>query len=77
MILKSGCRKYGHIALGLGADVLRTHPGIRRNEHHPSRMQNAFLVPQMNTKGSSFYQQNFVLTKVLVRWYYASWSRVS
>jgi hypothetical protein len=48
MILKSGCRKDCNIALSFGAGVFRTHPSIRRNEHHPSRMQIAFLIAQIS-----------------------------
>src|SRR5580658_1496850 len=77
MILEPGRREYGHITLSLPADVLRTYPRICRNKHHPSRMQIAFLVPQMNVNGSFLDQQNFILPLVLVRRYRVSWNHLS
>ena len=75
-ILESGGREYPHQADGLASGVLYTYPGVRRNEYYSSRVQIAFLVPQMNVSCSFFDEQNLILSQMFVGWYFVSWMHV-
>lgn len=65
-ILESGRREDESQVNRFGANVLRTYPSIRRNEHKSSRMEIALLIAKPNVSRSAVEQHDFILDQVPV-----------
>ena len=67
-LLESGRGEDERYADRFGANVLRTYPCIRRNEHEPSGMEIAFLIAEPNVSRSAMDQHYLILDQVPVLW---------
>ena len=68
-IFESGRREDESQADRFGANVLQTHPGIRRNEHQSPRVEIALLIAEPDMGRSAVDQHDFILGQVPVLLY--------